>query len=98
MSHTDPELKENESIYNLNYVSQRFAKNIADATDNALFGYVAGVVHLLETQGKDITQYAIINVSNPMEYKDDGFRVNMQWRVVPISDLKNLPTYEEDEL
>lgn len=81
--------------FNLQEISSKFAKNIAEASDNALFGYVSSVVKLLEAQGKDITQYAIINVANPMEYKEDGVRINSQWRVVPITDLQNLPVYED---
>lgn len=85
-----------DKTLNLQEISSKFAKHIAEASDNALFGYVSSAVKLLETQGKDITQYAIINVANPMEYKGDGVRINSQWRVVPMTDLQNLPILSED--
>ena len=88
--------KPQSNTLNLSDVSNKFARHVADATDHALFGYVSGAIKLLEAQGKDITQYAIINVANPMEYKESSIKVTLQWRVVPISDLSNLPTFESE--
>jgi len=73
---------------NLSEISNAFAKSMVEANDNAALGYITGAVSLLQAQGKDITQYAIINVENPMVYKDGAMRVTLQWRIVPITDLR----------
>jgi len=85
--------------FNLQQITDKFARDITKSQDNALFGFVRGSVSLLEAKGEDITKYAIIRVQNPAEW-DDGkttLRVTSQWRVVPISQLQNLPTFDSVE-
>ena len=89
---------EEQAALSLSEISNKFARHIAEVSDSAVFGYVVGAIKLLESQGKDITKYAVINIANPMDYKDSSIKVTSQWRVVPISDLTNLPTFESEEL
>ena len=81
--------------YNLLEIQNRFAKQIRDSVDSMAFTYIHEVIEFLKYQGKNIEDYAIISVDGPMEYKNSGVVIRNQWRIVPISDLNNLPTFDD---
>jgi hypothetical protein len=79
----------------MNTLTNQYAHKLADMEDSAVYAYLKCAIDLLSYAGKDVTQYAMIRVQNPMEYKKNGITVSSQWRIVPITDLENLPVYDE---
>lgn len=71
----------------MNEVTRQLAKNKAAEIDYGLTAYIKGAVALLESQGKDITQYSLIQITNPTELIKDKVRVTSQWRVVKNDEL-----------
>ena len=76
-------------------ITRSMAHKTAEMEDASVYAYLKGAIDLLSYAGKDITEYALIRVQNPMEYKNSGVAVSSQFRIVPIADLTNLPVYEE---
>lgn len=83
---------------NLDEVMGKIIAKKTAMLDNSLVAYIKSCVGLLESQGKDITQYALIAVDNPMELKEDHMKVTYQWRIISIDKLQNLPEYPEETL
>lgn len=82
---------------NLSEVTEEIIKQHIQVMDSSLTQYIKSAVGLLQHQGKDITDYALVVVNNPMTLKDNNrVTISSQWRVVPISELENLPTYLEE--
>jgi hypothetical protein len=81
---------------NLDEVMGKIIASKTAMLDNSLTAYIKSCVGLLESQGKDITQYALVAVDNPMEMREDHLKVTQQWRIISIDKLQNLPTYADD--
>lgn len=65
--------------------------------DSALATYIKEAVKHIENRGEKLEDYSLIQVQNPMQFKDSGVVVTMQWRLVKTSEIENLPTYSEQE-
>lgn len=75
----------------LDKIVSKFAKEIANNTDAMVFQYVESSIDLIKAQGKNIEDYSLVCINNPMEF-DDGhvsLRTTSQWRIVPNSQLKD---------
>jgi hypothetical protein len=77
-------------------ISKNVAIQNVKITDTALATYIKSAVKHIEGRGEKLEDYALTQVGNPMEFVEGGYRVTQQWRLVEISKLQNLPTYEEE--
>lgn len=75
--------------YNLSEITKNVAFKQVQLLDSSLKQYIISAVELLKSQGKDITDYSLIQVQNPMEVIDSGLRVTSQWRIIEVSKLQN---------
>ena len=82
---------------NLSEITQSLAYKNALIYDTLLVEYVRSSIKMLESQGKDITKFALVNVSNPMELEGNSVAVKSQWRIVPVDLLTPLPSFEDEE-
>lgn len=85
------------SNLNLSELSKEIASKHVSQIESALSQYVKSAIQLLEDQGKDITVYTLVSVSNPMQLKDDhSVRITNQWKIIKVSELENIPRIWED--
>ena len=81
---------------NLFELSQSIARHNVQATDAMTSKYIEEVVKHITERGDKVEDYTLVMVNNPMEVIESGLRATMQYRVMKISELQNLPTYGED--
>ena len=79
---------------NLSELSAKIANNHVQATDAMTAKYLEEVIKHITERGEKIEDYTLALVSNPMELKDSGLKVTMQYRVCRVDELQNLPVYE----
>lgn len=84
----------NKTFQTLGSIQRTIAQKQVQIIDSSLAQYIKSAIQLLETQGKDIDDYALIAVNNPMELIENGLRVTSQWRIVHIDKLQNIPAEE----
>lgn len=89
-------MSEKTPILNLSEVMGKIIASKTAMLDNSLTAYIKHSIHLLESQGKDITKYALIAVDNPYELKEDHMKVTYQWRIIEIEKLQAIPELGED--
>jgi len=77
----------------MNFITKQRVQSI----DSALTQYIKSAILMLEVQGKNIEDYTLIQVHNPMEFVENGARVIVQWRIVHVDKVKNLPVVGETE-
>lgn len=82
---------------NLDELTKKIAMEHTVKLDSAIAQYVKSAIEMLQAQGKDITEYALTQIANPYELKEDGLLVTGTWKIVKMSDLKPRPTYEENK-
>jgi hypothetical protein len=84
---------------NLAKLTREIAVKQVEQLDSGLAQYVESAIRLLEIQGKDITEYTLVKIDNPMQLKGDhSVRITSQWKIVKMSELGNLPIYEDGKL
>jgi len=84
-----------KKVKNLREVQEYIAKQNVRAIDSALSQFVKSAIDLLGFQGKNIEEYALVNVMQPMELTEDGARINSLWRIVRIDEVKFSPANDE---
>lgn len=75
--------------------SRMIAEKHMQIIDSALMQYIKSAIHLLEAQGENIEDYALINVHGPMQLEDTDVRVNSHWKIVHVDKLEKVPIYGE---
>lgn len=83
------------SKFNLTDLVAEMAKHKAQAIDSALSRYVAEAVNNLTKRGENIEDWTLVAIDNPVKLTGDSARITQQWRIVRVSDVQNLPLYEE---
>lgn len=81
---------------NLSELSSKIANANVQRTDAMIAKYLEEVIRHITERGDKIEDYALVLVSNPMELKDSGVRVTMQYRVCRTDELQNLPVYGDE--
>ena len=84
--------------FDLSELTKKIAQEHTVSLDGGLAQYVKSSIELLQSQGKDITDYTLTQIQNPMELIEDGRMVTSVWKIVKMSDLKNRPTYSEEKI
>jgi len=79
----------------LSELTKKIANEHTVQFDGGLAQYVKSAIELLKAQGKDITDYTLVNVNNPLEMKDTGAVISSSWRIVKIEDTQVRPTYND---
>jgi hypothetical protein len=82
-------------MLNLAELTKEVAKSSVQQTDAMTAKYLEEVVRHITERGDKIEDYTLALVSNPMELKDSGLKVTMQYRVCRVDELQNLPVYKE---
>lgn len=80
-------------ILDLKELTSKIAQANVQKTDAMTAKYLEEVVKHITERGDRIEDYTLALVSNPMEFKDSGLKVTMQYRVCRVDDLQNLPVY-----
>ena len=81
--------------FNLQELSTKIADYRVQQTDAMTAKYLEEVMKHITERGDKIEDYSLVLVSNPMEVIESGLRVSMQYRVMKISELQNIPEYGE---
>lgn len=76
-------------MLNLTELSKEIAKTRIQQTDAMTAKYLEVVVKHITDRGDKIEDYTLALVDNPMEFKDSGLKVTMQYRVCRIDELQN---------
>jgi len=78
--------------------SRFIVENRLKVEENVLTKYIQSAIRLLEKQGKDICDYALVKVESPMELAENASKViiRYQWRLVHINKLVNAPQHSDD--
>lgn len=84
-----------KDIYNLSELSSKITRANVQATDAMTAKYLEEVIKHVTERGDRIEDYTLALVSNPMEFKENGLRVTMQYRVCRVDELQNLPVYKD---
>ena len=80
-------------VLNLAELSAKIAQTHVQQTDAMTAKYLEEVIKHITERGDKIEDYTLAFVSNPMEFKDSGLKVTMQYRVCRVDELQNLPVY-----
>lgn len=81
---------------NLSELTSKIANANVQKTDAMTAKYIEEVVKHITKRGDRIEDYALVLVSNPMEFKDSSIKVTTQYRVCRVDELQNSPVYEEE--
>jgi len=82
-------------MLNLSELSSKIADARVQKTDAMTAKYLEEVIKHITDRGDKIEDYTLALVSNPMEFKDSGLKVTMQYRVCRVDELQNLPVYND---
>lgn len=82
-------------MLNLSELSSKIADARVQKIDAMTAKYLEEVIKHITERGDKIEDYTLALVSNPMELKDGGLRVTMQYRVCRVDELQNLPVYND---
>jgi len=82
-------------IYNLSEMTSKIANHQVQAVDSMVAKYLEEVVKHITQRGDKIEDYTLALVHNPMEFKNNGLKISMQYRVCRIDELQNLPIYKD---
>jgi hypothetical protein len=83
------------SSLNLSEITKQITPKIAQLEDNNIAEYIKSTIVMLEAQGKDITDYTLVKVNNPMQMIDNNLQVTSQWRIIEISKVENIQVYDD---
>lgn len=81
--------------FNLQEISTKIADYRVQQTDAMTAKYLEEVMKHITERGDKVEDYSLVLVNNPMEIIESGLRVSVQYRVMKISELQNLPEYGE---
>jgi len=81
--------------YDLSELSKKLVHARIAQLDGGLAQYVESSIAILQSQNKDITDYTLVNVNNPLEMKESGAVISSSWRIVKIEDTQVRPTYND---
>jgi hypothetical protein len=81
-------------------MTNKYAKQIAEATDSVAFAYVTKQYDYLVAKGEDPTEYEVVFAKYEYPQKtDDGMVMTQHIRLVKVKEVENLPvSMEVDEL
>lgn len=80
---------------NLKEITNELVKKHVQVIDSGITQYIKSAVHLLESQGEDITKYSLVEVDTPMEISANKIKLSKYWRIIKTSELNNLPIYKD---
>jgi len=81
---------------NLSELSKSVALFHVQATDAITAKYLEEVIKHITERGDKIEDYTLALVNNPMQITESGLQVTMQYRVMKVSELENIPTYGDE--
>lgn len=81
-------MAEKTPVLNLEQVMGKIIASKTAMLDSSLTQYIKSCISLLESQGADITEYALISVENPYEMVKDNLKLTYQWRIVKVDSIK----------
>lgn len=77
-------------------ITKNITHKIVEQQDQAVTQFVVSAMNALTLKGEEITDYALVHISNPMEFTNDSsIRINSAWKICKLSELQNLPTYSD---
>lgn len=81
---------------NLLELRDKVVKANVQATDAMVAKYLEEVMRHITARGDKVEDYTLVMVNNPMQLKDSGLRVSIQYRVCRVDELENLPVYGDE--
>lgn len=79
----------NEQPKNLKEINRLLIENKVKIMDSVITQYVRSSIQILESQGDDITEFTLVQVSTPIHRTVDGLEILTEWRIVAISEIDN---------
>lgn len=81
---------------NLSEISNKIAQSNIAKVDALTSKYIEETIKHITERGDRIEDYALVLINNPMQMRENGIRVTMQYRIAKISDIENLPVYGDE--
>lgn len=83
---------------NLSQIVAEAAKASVQEADATVVKYIEESIRHITDRGDRIEDYSLVLVNNPAEINESGYRISMQYRIMPVSEISNLPIIGREEV